>query len=149
WGELAGHDDAGPRDADVGAEAVERLLRHLAVTEGGLLGQPLAPRRSGEPADGPREAVADRERAEVLRLRDEVPPEVALEGPEVGRLPGEGRAVDLAEAGEEVGEVAAEVAEERPLVVEAEELPDDLTGEHLAVGQRGSGAALAQRLVGG
>jgi hypothetical protein len=70
-------------------------------------------------------------------------PEALLDLPEVCGLPGEGGAVYLLECGEPFTIVTAEEAVEVLVGIEPEELPDDLYGEHLSVGELGAGTALA------
>jgi hypothetical protein len=60
-------------------------------------------------------------------------PEPSLDLPEVSRLPRKRRAVDAPEHREQVRVVAAEVGEERLLLVEAEGLADDLHRQHFGV----------------
>ena len=100
--------------------------------------------RAGEAADRHRHAVDERHRGIVSRHRGEPSPERVLDHPQVGRLPGEGGAVDLPQTREQVAVVAPEVGVEAPVGVEAEELTDDLDGQHLAVREHRSRAALPQ-----
>jgi hypothetical protein len=74
--------------------------------------------------------------------RTELLPELFLELPEVGRLPDEGGAVYLAEGGEPLAVVTAEKEVDALVGVEPQELPDDLDGEDLGVGELGRGSAL-------
>ncbi len=73
--------------------------------------------------------------------REELLPKALLDLPEVGRLPGEGGAVDLAEGREPFAVVAAEEEVDALVGVEAEELTDDLHGQHFGVGELGGGSA--------
>jgi hypothetical protein len=73
--------------------------------------------------------------------REELLPEVLFDLPEVGRLPREGGPMHLAEGGEPSAVVTAKEEVNVLVGVEAEELPDDLHGEDLRVGELGSGSA--------
>src|SRR6516225_8147588 len=64
--------------------------------------------------------------------------------PEVGGLAGEGGAVPRGQSGKLGGVVAAEVAEEVSIGAQLPEFADQFDSDDLAVGQLGSGAALAQ-----
>jgi hypothetical protein len=74
--------------------------------------------------------------------RKELLPELFLELPEVGCPPSEGGAVYLAEGGEPLAVVTAEKEVDALVGVEPQELPDDLDGEDLGVGELGGGSAL-------
>jgi hypothetical protein len=80
----------------------------------------------------------------VRGLGQELLPEALLGLPQVGSLPGEGGAMHPPEAREEAGVVPAEVGEELRVLVEPQELADDLDGEDLRVGKRGSGSACSE-----
>ena len=69
--------------------------------------------------------------------------EALLDRPQVGGLAQESRAVDMAQLGEGIGIVLAEVPEQLGILVEAEELADHLDGQDFAVVQLGREAALA------
>jgi len=69
--------------------------------------------------------------------------EALFDGPQVGRLAQEGRAVDLAQVGEGVGVVLPEVPKELGVLIEAEEFANQFDSENLAIGQLGREAALA------
>ena len=75
--------------------------------------------------------------------REELLPEVFFDLPEVGRLPSEGSAMDLAKSWEPFAVVAAEEEIDSFVGVYAEKLSDDLYGEDLSVGELRSGTALA------
>ena len=62
---------------------------------------------------------------------EELLPEALFDLPEVGCLPGEGGTMYLAEDGEPFTIVKAEVAEDRLVGVEPQELAYDLNGEDL------------------
>jgi hypothetical protein len=64
------------------------------------------------------------------------------EGPEVGRLPREGGAVDFAQGGELLGVVPSEEEVESLIGVEAEELAYDFDSEDLGVRKLPGGATL-------
>jgi hypothetical protein len=78
----------------------------------------------------------------VRSRREELLPEALLDLPEVCGLPGEGGAMYLLECGEPFAVVTAEEAVEVLVGIEPKELPDDLYGEHLGVGELGAGTAL-------
>jgi len=68
-------------------------------------------------------------------------PEAFFDLPEVGRLPGEGGAMDLAECRKPLAVVPPEEEVDGFVGVYAEKLADDLDGEDLGVGELRSGAA--------
>jgi hypothetical protein len=74
-------------------------------------------------------------------------PERLFELPEVGRLAHEGGAVNLAQAGEEMREVATEVIEDGAILGQAEHLADQFDCEDFTVGRGRRRAALAQTMV--
>src|SRR5205823_11927857 len=67
-----------------------------------------------------------------------------LDAPQVGGLAGEGGACDAGQGGELGGVVAAEVAVEGAVGVEAPGLADDLDGDDLGVGELRRGATRAE-----
>jgi hypothetical protein len=64
---------------------------------------------------------------------EELLPEVFLYPPGVGRLPGEGGAMDLEKCGEPLAVMFSEVAKDSLIGVHAEEPTDDLDGGNLSV----------------
>jgi hypothetical protein len=91
-------------------EAVEGLLQEGVLAEGGLPPEAFAAVGAGEQASRQGHRVAKREGGVVRGPSEELLPEALLDLPEVGRLPSEGGAMDLAERGEPLGVVPPEVA---------------------------------------
>ncbi len=77
--------------------------------------------------------------------REELLAEALLGLPEVGRLPREGGPMYLAEGGEPSAVVTAKEEVDVFVGIEAEELPDELDGEDLRVGELGAGPRLLIR----
>ena len=75
-------------------------------------------------------------------LGQELLPNALLNLPEVGRLAGEGSAVDFAKSGEPLTMMLPEVPKDRLVGVEPQKLTDDLDGKDLSVRELGSWAAL-------
>jgi len=66
---------------------------------------------------------------------EELLPETLLDPPEVGRLPGEGGPMYLAESRKPCSVVPSDEEVDALVGVETEELTDDLYGEELRVGE--------------
>jgi hypothetical protein len=111
------------------------LLGGLVMAPGGQLPQPPAAIGAGEPADRDGHAVDQRDRRVELDPAEQVPVQLGLDRPQVGRLPGEAGAMDPAQTREPIAPVAAEVLVPADVGVDAEELPDPFDGQDLAVGQ--------------
>jgi hypothetical protein len=73
------------------------LLVALVATEAGQLGQPPAAIGATEAADRHREAVQDRDGRVEANLAEQLLAELGLDRPQIGRLAGEGGAVDAAQ----------------------------------------------------
>jgi hypothetical protein len=74
-------------------------LAPLVTAEGGQPGQPAAAVGAAEAADRDREAIQDRDLRIEAELAEQLLAELSLERAQVGRLAGEGRGVDAAQAG--------------------------------------------------
>jgi hypothetical protein len=83
----------------------------------------------------------------VRSERKKLLPEALLEFAEVGGLASEGGAVDLKEGREPLAIVASEVAVERQIGIDAEELAYHLDGEDLGVGELRSRTALSDASI--
>ena len=81
-------------------EAVEGLLEEGVLTESGFSLEAAAAIGAGEQACRQRHGVHQREGRIVGSKREELLPEVFFDLPEVGRLPSEGSALDLAKSWE-------------------------------------------------
>jgi hypothetical protein len=123
-------------------KAVGSLPEERVLAEGGLTAKARAAVGAGEKTRRQGHRVTDGERRIMGCKRKELLPELFLELPEVGCPPSEGGAVYLAEGGEPLAVVTAEKEVDALVGVEPQELPDDLDGEDLGVGELGGGSAL-------
>jgi hypothetical protein len=80
----------------------------------------------------------------VRNAGEKLLPEVLLDLPQVGCLPGEGGAMHTSEVREEVGVVATEVRKELRIFIESQELSDDLDGEDFRVAERWCGSTCSE-----
>jgi hypothetical protein len=143
-GELAVADHPGPADPQVGSKAGEGLLGALVTTEGGQSGQSAAAVGATKAADRHREAVQDRDGRVEADLAEQLLGQLGGDRPPIGRLAGEGRAVDTGKGREPVTPVATDVLVQALVGVDAPELADALDGQDFTVAQDRFGAALAQ-----
>src|SRR5215203_6381274 len=131
-----------PTDPHVHSEAVEGLFEESVFAEGGLSLKTRAAVGSGEQARWQGERVRQGEGGVVGSVGQELLPEEFLDLPQVGRLPGEGTAMNLAECREPLGVVPSEEEVDALVGVYPQKLSDDLDGEDLGVRKLWGGAAL-------
>jgi hypothetical protein len=96
----------------MGTQPVEGLLAHLVVAEGRFFGQPSATVGSGKVASGHRETVDQGHLGIEAYPAEQVLPEHLFYGPEIGRLPSEGGAMDRAQSGDPLSVVSVEEEED-------------------------------------
>ena len=119
-------------------KTVEGLPEKGVLAESGLSPEAAAAVvGSGEQARRQWHRIYEREGGVVGSKRKEFLPEVLLELPEVGCLPGEGGPMYLVESGEPSSVVTAEEEVDALVGVEPEELSYDLDGENLRVAELG------------
>jgi hypothetical protein len=143
WGHRQAGDHPRPAHPHMHPEAVEGLLEEGVLTESGFSLEAAAAIGTGEQARRQRHRVHQREGRIVGSKREELLPEVFFDLPEIGRLPSEGSAMDLAKSWEPFAVVSAEEEIDSFVGVYAEKLSDDLYGADLSVGELRSGTALA------
>jgi len=119
-------------------ETVEGLLEESVLAESGFPAESRAAVGSSEEAHRQGHRIADGKRRVVRSEGEKLLPEELLYLPEVGGLPSESGAMDLAEGGEPLCVVPSEVAVDGFVGVYAEELTDDLmvrTSESESLGE--------------
>jgi hypothetical protein len=135
-------DDTRPSYPHVYPKAVEGLPEERIFAKGGLAAEARAAIGAGEKTCRQGHRIADGEGGIMRNEREEILPEALLGLPEVGRLPGGGSPMYLTQSGEPFTVVTAEKEVDSLVGVEPQELPDDLDGEDLGVGELGGGSAL-------
>ncbi len=135
WSYRKAGDETWPAHTHMHPEAVEGLPEQGVFTESGLPFEAFAPVGASEKACWQRHGVHQREGGIVRGAAKQILPEVFLDLPEVGRLPGKGSAVHLGEGRKPFSVVAPKEEIDGLVGVDAEELADDLYGEDLGVGE--------------
>jgi len=132
---------------DVEPKAVEGGPAHVVTSIGAMFGKAAVAVGTGKTTDGEGTAVHPSQLGIVGRHAQHGLPEQRFPGPEVGRLPDKGRAMNLPQARKEVSPVIAEVAPQGTVLGKTEETPDRFDREHLAIGECRLRTALAQALT--
>jgi hypothetical protein len=133
WGYREAADEPRPAHPNVDPEAVEGLLEEGVFAESGLPLKARAAIGAGKQASWQGHRIADGEGRVVGCKRKELLPEELFDLPEVGRLPGEGGAMNLTECRKPLAVVMPEVAEDSLIGVEPQELADKFDSEDLSV----------------
>ena len=127
-----GHRDAGdhPRPANphVHPEAIEGLLEEDVLAESGLPAEAPAAVGAGEKTRRQGERVTQGEGRVVRSFGQELLPEALFDLPEVGRLPGEGGPMYLAQGGKPLAIMLPKVAKDRLVGVEPQRLSEEPDG---------------------
>jgi hypothetical protein len=125
-------------------EAVEGLPVQDIFPEGSFPSEPLAAVGSGELTNGNGEAIHQSEGRVVLDQTQKLLPNLLLDLPEVGGLPGESGSMHSLQAGKEVPIMLAEIAVQFRVLAAAQEFSHCFHGQNLGVRQSRRKSALPQ-----
>jgi hypothetical protein len=126
-------DHSGPAYSGMHSQPIEGLACRSISAERSYLPQALTLRCSGKSTYRHREAVYESQPLVMRALPDKVEPGSFLHLPQIGRLSGEGGAVQVGKSREEVEVVSAKIVEECFVLAQTKLLPDHFHGEHLAI----------------